>query len=229
MATPLSRESIDAFAFDAYGTLFDTSAAVVRCQDAIGERAAQLTALWRTKQLEYSWLRSLRGDYVDFWSITGESLDYAMAATGIEDVALRSRLMESYFVLDPYPEARGVLERIKTAGMKTAILSNGSPSMLTGAASKSGIAPLVDAVISADKVHIYKPHPQVYQLACDELGVKAERICFISSNPWDVSGGALFGFRVIWVNRSGGILDVLPGKPDRTIDSLSVLPEIFEL
>lgn len=229
MASPLSCESIDAFAFDAYGTLFDTSAAVVRCQESVGERAAQLTALWRTKQLEYSWLRSLRGDYVDFWSITGESLDYAMAATGIEDAGLRSRLMESYFVLDPYPETRSVLERIKMAGIKTAILSNGSPSMLTGAASKSGIAPWIDAIISADTVQIYKPHPKVYQLACDELRVNAERMCFVSSNPWDVSGAALFGFRVIWVNRSGGVLDVLPGQPERIIETLDALPEMFEL
>lgn len=188
-----------------------------------------MTALWRTKQLEYSWLRSLRGDYVDFWSITGESLDYAMAATGIEDAGLRSRLMESYFVLDPYPETRSVLERIKMAGIKTAILSNGSPSMLTGAASKSGIAPWIDAIISADTVQIYKPHPKVYQLACDELRVNAERMCFVSSNPWDVSGAALFGFRVIWVNRSGGVLDVLPGQPERIIETLDALPEMFEL
>jgi 2-haloacid dehalogenase len=152
---------IRACVFDAYGTLFDVSAATARCRDELGDRADALTTLWRSKQLEYSWLRSLRGDYVDFWHVTGQSLDYALAALGLRDPALRSRLMELYFVLDAFPDARNALIEIKSAGLKTAILSNGSLSMLTAAAHRARLDDLLDAVISVDSVRIYKPHPTV--------------------------------------------------------------------
>ncbi len=218
---------IRACVFDAYGTLFDVSAATARCRDELGDRADALTTVWRSKQLEYSWLRSLRGDYVDFWHVTGQSLDYALAAIGVHDPALRSRLMELYFVLDAFPDMRDALAELKTAGLKMAILSNGSPSMLTAAVHRARLEDLLDAVISVDSVRIYKPHPTVYQLAVDRLKLPAERICFLSANYWDASGAALFGFRVIWINRTGALPDPLPGEPDHEIQSLAALPALL--
>ena len=222
-------EGVGACVFDAYGTLFDVAAATRRCRSALGEHAEALTALWRSKQLEYSWLRSLRGDYVDFWHITGQSLDYALAVLGFSDPALRSRLMELYFVLDAYPDVCGALGALKTAGLRTAILSNGSPSMLTAAVHRASLEQLLDAVISVNSVRIYKPHPTVYQLAVDRLRLPARQICFLSSNYWDVSGAALFGFRVVWINRTGAKPDVLPGRPEQEIASLSLLPALLGL
>lgn len=220
-------EGIGACVFDAYGTLFDVSAATARCRGALGEQADSLTELWRSKQLEYCWLRSLRGDYVDFWHITGQSLDYALATLGLHEPALRSRLMEMYFVLDAYPEVRETLGTLKTAGVRSAILSNGSPSMLTAAVHRAVLEKFLDAVISVDAVRIYKPHPMVYQLAVDRLRMPAEKICFLSSNYWDASGAALFGFRVVWINRTAAKPDPLPGEPEWEIGSLSALPSLL--
>ncbi len=228
-AVTLAAGAIDACVFDAYGTLFDTAAAVQRCRDAVGDKALALTQLWRAKQLEYTWLRSLRGDYVDFWHVTGESLDHAMRASGVADPVLRGRLMEAYFVLAPFADAACALARLKAAGIKTAILSNGSPSMLTAAVDNAGFANCLDAVLSVDAVHVYKPHPSVYQLACTHFAVAAERICFVSANAWDVSGAAHFGFRVVWLNRSGGVLDPLPGRPAAEIAGLAALPACLGL
>lgn len=218
---------VRACVFDAYGTLFDASAATARTRDELGDRADALATLWRSKQLEYSWLRSLRGDYVDFWHVTGQSLDYALGVLGLRDPALRSRLMELYFVLDAFPDVRDALAAIKNAGLKTAILSNGSPSMLTAAVHRACLEDLLDAVISVDPVRIYKPHPTVYQLAVDRLKLPAERICFVSANYWDASGAALFGFRAIWINRAGAMPDALPGEPEHEIDSLAALPALL--
>jgi 2-haloacid dehalogenase len=224
---PAPLSDIAACIFDAYGTLFDISAAARWCQAELGDRAERLSALWRSKQLEYSWQRSLRGDYVDFWHITGQSLDYALATLDIRDPALRSRLMELYFIIDPYPEVADTLRAVKAAGVKCAILSNGSPSMLTAAVHRADLGGLFDAVISVDAVRIYKPHPRVYQLAVDRLKVAPERTCFISSNYWDVSGAAVFGFGAVWVNRKGDLRDALPGEPEWEINSLAALPALF--
>ena len=222
---PLSE--VAACVFDAYGTLFDVAAAARRCRDALGEQADALAALWRSKQLEYTWLRSLRGDYVDFWHVTGQSLDYALAALKMADAALRARLMALYFALDAFPEVPETLRALRRTGLKTAILSNGSPSMLIGAARSAGIDDLLDAIVSVDAIGIYKPHPSVYQLVVDRLKLPAERICFLSSNYWDASGAALARFRVVWINRTGGIRDPLPGEPEREIASLAALPGLL--
>lgn len=224
---PATLDGIAACVFDAYGTLFDVASAAARCRDALGERAEPLSALWRTKQLEYSWLRSLRGDYVDFWHVTGQALDYAMGALGLADPLLRSRLMETYLVLDAYPEVPGVLDALKRAGYRLAILSNGSPSMLTAAVSNAGLHDWLDAVFSVDALAIYKPHPSVYRMATERLRLTPEQVCFVSSNYWDVSGAALFGFRVVWINRTGGRRDPLPGAPEREIARLDALPALL--
>lgn len=228
MAEGKTLNDIEVCVFDAYGTLFDTDAATAGCRDVLGEAAHALASIWRTKQREYTWLRSLRGDYVDFWHITGQSLDYAMASLGLADDRLRARLMELYYVLDIYPEVPGVLEAIKSSGRRLAILSNGSPSMLIAAVRRAGLERLLSEIISVDAVKIYKPHPSVYQLAVDRLRVARERICFLSGNGWDVSGAAHFGFRVVWINRNAAQPEQLPGQPEREIRSLEELPALLD-
>jgi 2-haloacid dehalogenase len=225
--TPL--QDIGACVFDAYGTLFDTASAAARCKDALGGDWAAVAELWRRKQLEYSWLRSLMGRHIDFWHVTGDSLDYALAAVKRQDPALRAMLMQQYLSLDPYPEVPDVLRRLKDKGMKTAILSNGSPTMLTAAVNSAGLSAWIDASLSVEAVGVYKPHPSVYQLAVDKLGTPAARICFLSSNGWDAAGAAAFGFRTVWINRGAAPPENLPASPERQVNSLARLPALLGL
>lgn len=227
MAMGATIADIDACVFDAYGTLFDMNAAAARCRAQLGDKADALSQLWRTKQIEYTWQRSLREDYEDFWHITGDALDYAMAAFGIDDAVLRSQLMEVYYVLDPYPEVSDIVRRLKNAGLRIAILSNGTMSMLVAAVRRSGLHNAIDDIISVDPARIYKPHPSVYQLAVDRLRAPADRLCFVSANGWDASGAARFGMRVVWVNRSGVPEERLPGVAEHEIRSLAELPGLL--
>tara|TARA_Y100000588_G_scaffold303010_1_gene325422 strand:+ start:546 stop:1235 length:690 start_codon:yes stop_codon:yes gene_type:complete len=224
MSAPTPLQGIGACVFDAYGTLFDVHSAAARCRDDLGDKADALSGLWRQKQFEYTWLRSMMGAHADFWQITGDALDYAMAATGLDDAALRERLMSLYLELDAYPEVPGVLKTLKDAGMKTAILSNGSPKMLDSAVGNAGIADQLDAVLSIEDVGVFKVSPKTYQLAVDRLGLSPEAICFMSSNAWDAAGAAYFGFQVAWVNRFGQTKERLPGEPKAEIASLEPLP-----
>ncbi|MCW8834798.1 MAG: haloacid dehalogenase type II [Rhodospirillales bacterium] len=220
-------ENIQACVFDAYGTLFDVNAAAERCRDSIGENAGKLAEIWRLKQLQYTWLRSLMDEYEDFWAITGQSLDFALNSLGMSDPKLRARLMELYLELDTYPEVSNMLKTLKDSGMKTAILSNGSPSMLLSAVKNAGIYQLLDQTISVDTIGVYKPHPGVYQLAVDGLDVAAENICFLSSNGWDAHGAAHFGFQVVWINRFGQKRENLPGVLADEISTLDQLPALI--
>lgn len=224
---PLS--DIDACVFDAYGTVFDVGSAVARCDDSLGNKVGPLYALWRSKQIAYAWFRNLLGEYVDFWHITGNSLDAAMAHLGISGATLRSRLMEIWLRLDAFPEVRDVLHGLKTAGLKTAILSNGSTTMLTAAVRSAGINDLLHQVISVDTVRNFKPHPDAYQAGVDRLKVPAERILFLASNAWDAAAAAKFGFRTVWVNRNGDLPENLPAKPEFQIASLRELPGLLGL
>lgn len=210
--------------FDAYGTLFDYASAAARCQADLGGLGERLSQLWREKQLQYTWLRSLQGRHADFWQVTGDALDFALESLGLSDGGLRERLMDSYLTLSAFPEVPEVLERLKSAGIKTAILSNGSPGMLRAAVANAGIEGLLDAVLSVEEVGVYKPHPKVYQLAVDRLGVEAGRIWFQSSNGWDAWGASAFGMRVVWCNRYGQRMERLPGRPDYEVRSLLELP-----
>ncbi len=214
---------INACVFDAYGTLFDVNAPVAKLRDEIGEKADKLAEIWRAKQLAYSWLRSLMRDYVEFWAITGDALDFAMRQLEMDDPDLRERLMTSYKTLDAYPEALDVLTALKQQGLATAILSNGSPNMLTPAVEHAGLANVLDAVISVDRLRLFKPDPRVYQLAVDELGVGTKEICFLSSNAWDAAGAAFFGLNVVWINRFRLPREGLPGEPMAEIYSLDEL------
>lgn len=224
-----SLSGIGACVFDAYGTLFDVNAAAARCRDALGDKAEPLAVLWRQKQVQYTWLRSLMARHADFWHVTGEALDFAMETYGFSDTALHARLMDCYRRLDAYPDAPGVLKRLKAAGMATAILSNGSPDMLADAVGSAGLDSALDAVLSIEDAGIYKPHASVYQLAVDRLGVPPGRICFLSSNGWDAHGAASFGFRVVWVNRAHQAAERLPGALAGEIGGLSELPALLGL
>src|SRR6516162_4596918 len=194
MATPLP--GIRACVFDAYGTLFDYASAAAGCREALGERLAPLTTLWRDKQLQYTWLRALQGRHADFWQVTGDALDFALETLGLDDPPLRTRLMELYLSLDVFPEVPAMLQRLKAAGLKTAILSNGSPQMLDAMVKKAGTAEFLDVVLSVELVGVYKPNPKVYQLTVDRLAIPAGAISFQSSNAWDAYAASAFGMRV---------------------------------
>ena len=220
-------DDIGACVFDAYGTLFDFNSAVDRCRDRIGDRADELSALWRQKQLQYTWLRSLMGKFVDFWHVTGEALDHSMKVVGLDDPALRAELMQLYLSLEPFPDARDCLERVKQGGTKTAILSNGSMTMLVAAVKNAGFDGLIDAIYSVDRTEIFKPYHSVYQMPVDDLKMPAQRICFLSANGWDAHGGAAFGFRVAWINRYGQPAEILPGDIQAELASLAELAPLL--
>ncbi len=220
---------IQACVFDAYGTLFDVHSAVARHKQRLGDVGDAVSMLWRTKQLEYTWLRSLMGRHVDFWRVTGDALDYALDAHGVDDTGLRDDLMQAYLQLDAYPEVRSVLLRLQRQGMRTAILSNGSPMMLEAAVSGAGIADLLDFVLTVEDVGIYKPDPRVYQLAVDRLGIDAERMSFQSSNSWDAVAAATFGMRVAWINRFGQRRERLTAQPHAELRTLEELPPLLGL
>ncbi|HYD70997.1 haloacid dehalogenase type II [Azospirillum sp.] len=218
---------IRACVFDAYGTLLDVTAAARHCRADLGDSADALAAVWRAKQLEYTWVRTLMGAYADFWQVTGEALDYALDLHGRTDPALRAKLMELYFRLDAFPDAGPALEALRGRGLRTAILSNGSPPMLAGAVDSAKLRPLLDHVLSVDPLRLYKPHPSVYQLACDRLDLKPAEILFVSSNGWDAAGAGAFGFKVAWLNRAGSPPDRLPAEPTITITGLADLPALL--
>ncbi len=225
MATPLA--GVRAVVFDAYGTLFDVASATARARDALGDRAEPLAELWRAKQLQYTWLRSLMGKHADFWRVTADALDFALATLGIEDAPLRQRLLSSYERLGAYPEVRGVLEQLRARRLRLAILSNGSPRMLAEAAQAAGLTRLLDEVLSVEDVGIFKPHPSVYRLALVKLGLWASEVGFVSANGWDACGAKAFGLRVAWCNRAGQVPERIPDRPDAEIRSLAELPALL--
>jgi 2-haloacid dehalogenase len=217
-----SLDGIQACVFDAYGTLFDFASAAARCPDVPQDRRGALTALWRDKQLQYAWLRTLENRYADFWQVTGDALDFALESLDLQSPALRVRLMDLYLGLEPFPEVAAVLASIRQAGFKTAILSNGSPRML-----HSDLEAMFDAILSADAVRAFKTHPDVYQYALDALQLEARTIAFHSSNAWDAHGASDFGMRVVWCNRYRQRRERLPGNPDFEIRTLAELPALL--
>ena len=218
---------VRACVFDAYGTLFDFASAAKKCRDVLGDDIDKLTALWRDKQLQYTWLRAAQGRHADFWQVTGDALDYSLETLGIDRPGLRDRLMTLYLTLDPFPEVTDTLKQLKTSGLRTAILSNGSPRMLNAAVMASKLQSLLDSVLSVEEVGVYKPHPKVYQLAVDRLGIAASAISFQSSNAWDAYAASAFGMKVVWCNRYGQRRERLPGAPNCEVRSLAELPAII--
>lgn len=215
---------IRAAVFDAYGTLLDVHAAAGRHAARLGERAGAVSALWRARQLEYSWILSLAGTYEDFWTLTGRALDHALSAHGIADAGLREDLLSAYRRLDAYPDAAPVLQALREKGIATAILSNGEPGMLADAVDAAGLAPLLDAVLSVDPLRRYKPHPAVYALATEHFRCQPHEIAFISSNAWDAYGAARVGFRVHWLNRSGQPMEYWLDALATALPDLAALP-----
>src|SRR5579871_3666499 len=224
---PLS--GVNACVFDAYGTLFDFASAARSCTDVLGDATEPLSALWREKQLQYTWLRAAQGRHADFWQVTGDALDFALETLGLEQPRLRQRLMSLYLTLEPFPEVPSVLATLRRAGLKTAILSNGTPAMLDGAVGRAGLGAMFDAVLSVEEVGAFKPDPRVYRLAVDRLGCPATAIAFQSSNAWDAYAASAFGMQVVWCNRYAQRCERLPGAPDREVRSLADLPALLGL
>jgi len=227
--------TIQALVFDAYGTLYDVQSVLAKAEALCPGKGELVTQLWRLKQLEYAWLRSLLQEYEDFWEVTRAALDFALRAAGIEpDDAIRGPLMENYLHLDPYPETREALAAL--GGRKLAILSNGSPRMLEELLRSSGLGRWIDVAISIDRVRAYKPHPSCYALVEPALGVTKSEVLFVSSNSFDAVGAKAFGFQVAWIRRSGatvpatmfgmlrGRAEELGHTPDHTISALTDLP-----
>lgn len=218
---------IDAFVFDAYGTLFDVHSVMQRCESWWPGKGAALSQAWRAKQLEYTWLRSLMGRHANFREVTADALDYAMEALRLDDAGLRGRLLALYERLGAYPEARPTLDALRRNGLRLAVLSNGEPGMLATAATTAGLADLLEHVLSIEDVGIYKPHPRVYTLAVDRLGLATHEILFVSSNGWDAAGAKAFGLQVVWCNRAGLPAERLGLAPDAEIRALDELPALL--
>ena len=216
---------IKALVFDAYGTLFDVHSIVTLCDSLFPGRGTPLSQLWRAKQLEYTWLRSLMGRYENFTAVTRDALEYSCQVLHLSlDAAKSAQLMAAYNNLSLYPDARDALAAL--SGLKLAILSNGSPAMLGPVVKNAALDKTFTAVISVDEVKTFKPDPRVYQLAPDRLGVAAAEIGFVSSNYWDAAGARSFGFHVFWINRAGAQPDRLGAEPHQVLQKLTELPAI---
>jgi 2-haloacid dehalogenase len=191
-----------AYVFDAYGTLFDVHAAVRRHADRIGPDGQLLSEIWRAKQLEYSWVRTLMGAYADFWQLTEQALDFALRKVPSADPNLKATLLDAYWRLDCYPEVPAVLKSLKASGARLAILSNGSPKMLEAAVKSAALDQVLDDIYSVDMVRRFKTDPSVYDMVATGWRLYPGAVSFQSSNRWDIAGATKFGFRTVWINRS---------------------------
>jgi 2-haloacid dehalogenase len=209
--------------FDAYGTLFDVNAAVVRHAKAIGTDAQKFAETWRAKQLEYTWVLSLAKRYESFWTLTERGLDFAFAKFPTVDQSLRASLLDAYRVLSAYSEVRDVLIALREQGARTGILSNGDSAMLRTAIEAANLEGLFDAVLSVEKVRVFKTHPRVYTMVTEQFGCRAAQVMFVSSNRWDVAGAAAYGFSPVWVNRAK--------NPDEypTLIPMKIITDLTEL
>ena len=212
-----------AYVFDAYGTLFDVHSAVARHRDRIGPQAETLSDMWRTKQLEYTWIRTMCGTYRDFAALTAEALDYAAARCGGIDASVRADLLASYEKLEAFADVKPALAALKARGARLAILSNGTSAMLASAIAHAGLGGLFEAILSVDPLKLYKTADAAYSLVGQVMGVKPRDVSFQSSNRWDVAGAAHFGFRAIWINRAGLPDEYSDMAPQRILSSLAPL------
>jgi 2-haloacid dehalogenase len=212
-----------AYAFDAYGTLFDVHAAIRRHAEVIGPDADALSALWRVKQLEYSWTRSLMDRYADFWALTQQALDFALARFPAVDPAVRPQLLDAYWRLAAYPDVNATLAKLRRMGHTLALFTNGTRAMAEAAANASAVLPLLDDVVTVDDVHLFKTRAETYAYLCRRLDMPAGDVCLVSSNRWDIAGGAAFGLRTVWVNRTGQPDEYGDLPPGRVIGGLDDL------
>jgi 2-haloacid dehalogenase len=223
----VSLGPVKAVLFDAYGTLFDVHGPVARLASEIGPSAAALSDLWRAKQLQYTWLRSLMGAHADFKAVTADALDFALAQFGVANDGLRERLLGLYMMLDAHPEARDALQTLRNRTIVTGVLSNGSPRMLEAAVASAGLTDLLDHVLSVESVGIYKPHPRVYRFGAERLQLPASMIGFVSANGWDAAGAAQYGFKVVHLDRSGQPPERLPAHPALVAQTLEEAAAAF--
>jgi 2-haloacid dehalogenase len=212
-----------AYVFDAYGTLFDVHAAVRRHASKIGPDGPLLSEIWRAKQLEYSWVRTLMGSYLDFWQLTEQALDFALAKVPSADKALRAELLEAYWELDCYPEVPAVLKALKAGGARLAILSNGSPAMLESAVKSAALDHILDEVFSVDSIGRFKTDPATYDMVIAAWKLYPDAVSFQSSNRWDVAGATKFGFRTVWINRAEQPNEYVDQQPSLILPSLDGL------
>jgi 2-haloacid dehalogenase len=211
--------------FDAYGTLFDVHSVIEAARAITGDPVA-LSTLWRQKQLEYTWLRSLMDRYEDFWSITEDALRFALRRLGLAATEVQiAALMESYLSLACFPEVAGALARLRATASPLGILSNGSPRMLNAAVSSSGLRGVFQHVLSVDSAKTYKPSPRVYALGPRAFGLPAADILFVSSNAWDIAGAKAFGYRTCWCNRARAPMEALGVEPDHEVDRLDQISD----
>ena len=220
-------KNIKAIIFDAYGTLFDVNSAAEKCKDKIGDKWKEFANFWRTTQLEYTWLRSLMKRHEDFWKITEDSLDKSMKVFDI-NIKMKEDLLNLYKVLSPYPEVKNVLEKLKNKGLKLAILSNGTPDLLSELVKSNKLNNLFDDLFSIEDVGIYKPDSKVYDMPVKKYKINSSEITFLSANTWDVSGGGNYGYNAVWVNRNKDTFDNLGYSPKHKINDLKGLIEIIK-
>lgn len=218
-----------AVVFSGYGTVFDSAGAVMRAEDALGEKAAPLAALWQAKRFEYAWLSTITGRHIEMWEVTGEALDHALAALGLaKNALLRARLMQGQLQAPPFPDIRPVLETLKRdRGRQVGLLSNASVTMLTAAVKAGELYPLLDALISAEPTGLFKPAPEVYALAPARFGVAPGEIAYVSAHPWDVAGAAAAGLAAVWLNRGGARPEFAWAPPVETIAAPGELPALL--
>ena len=219
-------KEIKAIVFDAYGTLFDVNSAAEKCKGKIGDKWEGFANFWRTTQLEYTWLRSLMKRHKDFWQITEDSLDKSMKYFKI-DSSMKNELLNLYKVLSPYPEVKEVLKKLKVKEYKLAILSNGTPALLSELVKSSNLENIFDDLFSVEEVRIYKPDSKVYDMPIKKYQIKPDEVAFLSANTWDVSGGGNYGYNAIWVNRNNNIFDNLDYEPKNEIKNLKQLIEVI--
>ena len=220
-------KDIKAIVFDAYGTLFDVNSAAAKCKGKIGDKWEGFANFWRTTQLEYTWLRSLMKRHKDFWQVTEDSLEKSMKAFKI-DSSMKNELLNLYKVLSPYPEVKEVLKKLKVKEYKLAILSNGTPALLSELVKSSNLENIFDDLFSVEEVRIYKPDSKVYDMPIKKYQIKPDEVAFLSANTWDVSGGGNYGYKAIWVNRNNNIFDNLDYEPKNEIKNLKQLIEVIQ-
>ena len=213
--------TLKAYAFDAYGTLFNVAGAALAYKDTLGVDAESFAAFWRIKQVEYSWTLTLMGQYHDFWELTQRALDYTFAKFPTADKTLRQSLLDSYWTLAAYPDTKPTLQRLRDQGARSIIFTNGTPAMAKGAADHAGITPLIDGIVSIDAIRKFKTVPEAYELACAHFGLPLGEVALVSSNRWDVAGARSAGMRALWCNRTGQPEEYPGLTAERTISGLS--------
>lgn len=224
-----SARKVGAIAFDAYGTLFDVNSVISLGEQLFPGQGKELSQIWRTKQLEYTWLRTMSRRYADFWKVTEDGLAFAAKRLKLDLTAdKRAQMMNAYLRLDPFPENIDALKTLKSAGIRLAILSNGTPTMLNAAVKSSGMEGIFDHILSVDTVRLFKTDPRVYQLGVDAFKLKPSEIVFVSSNSWDVAGAAWFGYTTFWVNRAKAPVEELGVTPTKAGNRLTDLVEFVK-